>query len=218
MSSSCLSQRSNPWLRAICFVHTSGWGSQLSAHQRYLTGFSGGLEGPPIFDCWIYQAIMAMSESMRKPCFFLPLLSGSVFLAVYKYMKKVAFMLFFNSKAFPVSLCNVTEDLWKVQKPLFFRHHTADTAYQTHPIPSHPPDAQMPISIFSIKSALFLSHEQPCALATTNSSLGGNQNLTFDAKRTAFAGKVLRPRPTPFLCLHHPQQILVMHGWPSGIP
>lgn len=53
-------------------------------NQRYLTGFSGGLEGRPIFDCWIYQAIMAMSESMRKPFFFLPLLSGSVFLAVYK--------------------------------------------------------------------------------------------------------------------------------------
>ena len=34
VSSSFLNQRSNPWLRAICFVHTSGWGSQLSAQPE----------------------------------------------------------------------------------------------------------------------------------------------------------------------------------------
>ena len=87
---------------------------------------------------------------------FLSLLSGSVFLAVYKYMKKVELMLFFPCKAFPASLCNVTEDLWKVQKSLFFRH---DTAYETHLIPS--PDAQKPISI-SIKSALSVSWAAMC--------------------------------------------------------
>lgn len=60
---SFLNQRSNPWLRAICFVHTSGWGSQLSAPARFIK---------PSWPC-------------RNPCenqFFLPLLSGSVFLAV----------------------------------------------------------------------------------------------------------------------------------------